>query len=506
MSEAIPGLLSRPSPAEPKDAAAVVLFRRAEGGGVEVFWLRREATLAFAGGFYAFAGGGLEPDDARVPVEGAQGMDAALRAAAARELLEETGVLVARGAERLVPGQVAALRRALIEKRSSFAELLAGGGLVLQAKDFLEAGRWITPPYVPKRFDARFFLVEAPAGVRPEVWPGELVEGAWVRPREALERWADGRVLLFPPHLHALRTLADFSTPQEAAARLCAPAQCEEHVSQRTEFQRGIIFLPLETPTLPPATHTNCYLAGNGELLIVDPGSDEESELSKLLALVDALGQEGKRPRAVFLTHYHVDHVGGARAVAERLGVPLWAHADTAERLGLPVERLLVDGDVLELDGAPPLRFRVLHTPGHAQGHLCLLEERSRAALVGDMVAGLGTIVIDPPEGDMADYLAQLARLEALPVGALYPAHGPPIPDGPAKLREYIQHRLMREQLVLEALGEGATVEDILPRAYPDVPPFVYPLAERNAQAILIKLLREGRVHRQGTSYFLGPK
>jgi glyoxylase-like metal-dependent hydrolase (beta-lactamase superfamily II) len=148
------------------------------------------------------------------------------------------------------------------------------------------------------------------------------------------------------------------------------------------------------------------------------------------------------------------------------------------------------------------MRFTVLHTPGHARGHLCLVEESSRAAIVGDMVAGLGTIVIDPPEGDMGDYLAQLRRLKDLPVRALYPAHGPAIPDGPAKLLEYLAHRQQREQMVLEAIRAGdGTVPDIVRRAYQDVPALVHPIAERSTQAILIKLVREGKLTLQGERY-----
>src|SRR4051794_25177907 len=115
MSEAFPGQPPPPPPAKPRDAAIILLFRRLRGGGVEVFWLRRETSLSFAGGFYAFPGGGVDKTDPLIPVEGASGMDATLRVAAARELLEETGVLVARGAEDLPPERVIALRRELLD-------------------------------------------------------------------------------------------------------------------------------------------------------------------------------------------------------------------------------------------------------------------------------------------------------------------------------------------------------------------------------------------------------
>jgi len=187
----------------------------------------------------------------------------------------------------------------------------------------------------------------------------------------------------------------------------------------------------------------------------------------------------------------------------ERLGVPLWCHARTADRVPVPADRLLEDGEVLELAGGPTQRWRVLHTPGHARGHLCLVDERTRAAVVGDMVASVGSIVIDPPEGNMREYLTQLARLRDWPVSTLYPAHGSPIPEGPAKLREYLDHRALRESLILQAVPpEGATLAQVVATAYADTPPLLHPVAERSALATLEKLMEEGRVREESLQYF----
>ncbi len=502
MSETFPGLPKPPPPPRPRDAAVVVLFRRA-GNGVEVFWVKREQALRFAGGFYAFPGGRVDATDGSLPFDGEPGPDAALKGAAARELFEEAGVLLASGAEKLAKGELAQMRKELLEKKTPFGELLRWKGLAVQLESLHEAGRWVTPPFLPARFDARFFLAELPDGQSAEAWPGELAEGAWVKPDEALSRWEKGTALLHPPNLFALQTMAELVSVADAAAKMSIPPHCPGNVPSRIEFQRGIRIFPLETPTLPPATHTNAYVLGNGELLIVDPGAAEVRQYARLLALVSSLSAEGKRPKAVVLTHHHADHIGGAKAVSERLKIPVWCHQLTADRLGFEVGRVLVDGEVLQLQGSPPMRWKVLHTPGHARGHICLVDEASQAAVVGDMVAGIGTIVIDPPEGDMSDYVAQLERLQKLPVGAIYPAHGPVIPDGPAKLSEYLSHREYRERLVLEAVGRaGSTVKDVVPKAYADTPPFMHPVAERSTLAILIKLVREGKLTRKDEKYF----
>ncbi len=501
MSEAIPGIPPAEPPARTRDAAAVIMFRRTESG-VQAFWLRRGAHLSVAAGFHAFPGGAVDPDDANVAVEGAEGLDAALRAAAARELFEETGVLCAENAEELTESERSKLRAEVLAGLTSFGAALAARGMRLKRAHLLEAGRWITPPFMPARFDARFFLLELPRGQRPQFWPGEHAEGGWVSPAEVLRAWESGMTLLYPPALHALRTLSHFTNAEEIAGRLRTPPNAPDFIAERIEFQRGIRIFPLRTPTLPPATHTNCYVLGNGELLIVDPGAEEASECQRLFSFLSVLFSEGMTPRAVFLTHHHMDHVGGVSAVKRKLRLPIWCHEKTASRLSERADRLLTEGESVELSGDVPMRFDVVHTPGHARGHLCLIEQTSRAAIVGDMVAGMGTIVIDPPEGDMGDYLDQLRRLRALRVGTLYPAHGPPIPDGPGKLTEYLEHRAEREARVIDAVREGASsIQEIVSAAYTDVAAFLHPVAARSTDAILIKLVREGRVKREVDRY-----
>nr|HRC87353.1 MBL fold metallo-hydrolase [Thermoanaerobaculia bacterium] len=256
--------------------------------------------------------------------------------------------------------------------------------------------------------------------------------------------------------------------------------------------------LPLKTFTLPPATHTNAYFVGRDELVLVDPGSADPAEVARLEQAVAALAREGRRVSAIWLTHHHPDHIGGVPLLVERLGLPVAAHAETAARLGrqgIAVTRLLEDGQVVELAGDPPYRLRVLHTPGHARGHLCFLAEETGSLLTGDMISTVSTIVVDPPEGDMDDYLASLSKLLEVGAQTAFPSHGPPAARARQKLQEFIDHRLWREEKLLEAWATGARSHaELRAAAYEDTPPIAYPLAERQIEAHLQRLRRAGRI------------
>jgi len=268
-------------------------------------------------------------------------------------------------------------------------------------------------------------------------------------------------------------------------------------VLEPREVAPGVSMLSLRTPTLPPATHTNAYLVGTGELVLVEPASPYDEELARTNDWLDAQLTRGRTLRAIVLTHHHPDHVGGAEAVRARFGVPIWAHDRTAQRLAgkLAIDRLLDDGERIALDGPVPMELEAMHTPGHAPGHLCFYEPASRSLIAGDMVAAVGTIIVEKHDGDMQQYLASLARMDARAASQLLPAHGLPIDDPAAKLAFYVQHRLMREQKVLAALrgfAGPATLDDLVPVAYADTAQAAWPFARMALEAHLIKLAREG--------------
>lgn len=262
----------------------------------------------------------------------------------------------------------------------------------------------------------------------------------------------------------------------------------------------GVSVFPARTPTLPPATHTNSYALGTRDVLLVEPATPYEDEQR---AWIDwARAMTDRNVIGILVTHHHDDHVGGLDVLARELDLPVWAHDATVERLApalrARIARRLGEGDAIVLDGPTPSRWSVLHTPGHAPGHLCLHDAEAGALVVGDMVASIGTILVAPGDGDMIAYLASLERLAALDAKTALPAHGEAI-DEPVKLfRKYVSHRLMREGKVLDAVAaagtEGADIATLTARAYDDTPVHLWPFAQLSLRAHLEKLEREGRV------------
>jgi ribonuclease/clavin/mitogillin len=495
----------------PKDAAAVILLRaETDKANPQVFWVRRSERLAFLGGFHAFAGGQRDASDALTRVENC--VDAETRAmisCAARELFEEVGVLVARGAETLTKGQRASLLDDLESGRMTFPELLQHYGLHLDANDFTFSGRWVTPPFSLRRFDTWFFLVNCPAKQEPHVTSeAELESGEWIAAREAVARWQRSEVLLVPPVLHALQTLAGGIT-DDLTERFLAVPQAHQLSVRRIEFRPGFICFPVRTQTLPPATHTNCYMIGGNEIVIIDPASTFEDEQAALASCVDELLNEGRKIREIILTHLHPDHVGGVNALVEHLGgrVPVAAHRLTAEALegSIRVDRLIEDDELIELAGEPRITLRALHTPGHARGHLCFYDERTGALITGDNIVGLGSVLINPPEGNMRDYLRTLERLRSLPhLTVLFGAHGPAIGNPRMKIEAYIKHRLEREANILKAVCEGASEpKEIVARVYTDVHPKAHAMAERAVLAHLEKLEEDNLVAKRDDGSYI---
>jgi glyoxylase-like metal-dependent hydrolase (beta-lactamase superfamily II) len=222
---------------------------------------------------------------------------------------------------------------------------------------------------------------------------------------------------------------------------------------------------------------TNTYFASQRQTVIIDPGPQDQAHVEAILQAVQAIEA---MPQAVIVTHPHSDHQGCAEQVAAQLDIPL-----------LRFNQPLRHGSEIEVEDK---RLVIYHTPGHTYAHLCLWLVEQRLLFAGDLVAGQGSVLIVPPDGDMAAYLDSLRAMMALDPAAILPGHGPVIETPQALLQAYLDHRLAREAEVLHWLRQGySTAQGIAAKIYADRPE-VLQVATLQVEAHLAKLRKEGWV------------
>lgn len=535
-------------PAPPRPAATVVVVRDGERG-LEVLLMHRTKVMDFAGGAHVFPGGAVDPADASLPCAGLDDAEASRRldlpagglaywACAIRECFEEAGLLYAYAGDELVRldapvagDDAPALRRALLAGTTSFGAIVGSLGLRLAADRLAYLSHWITQAGRPRRYDTRFFIAAAPDHQCPMHDEGETVAHQWIAPRSALERHARGEMHLMFPTIKTLELLAKFARAADAldyartprpmppmaprlatgrdGPRLLVPGDYayaevgkldpDGKGSAAYEILPGvpvrvaprIVRLTAPNPGVMTGPGTNTYLLGDASagIAVIDPGPAIDAHLQAILET--AAGPI----RWILCTHTHVDHSPLAAPLAARTGAAVLGmrarHPERQDATFAP-ERELAHGERLDIAGA---RLRVLHTPGHASNQLCFLEEDERLLFTGDHLMQGSTVVINPPDGDMAVYLASLRLLLAEDLAYIAPGHGFLMARPHEMVERLLVHRLARENKVLACLAEQgpSTLEALVPHVYDDVPARMHPVASRSLLAHLIKLRDERR-------------
>ena len=532
-------LLHPPRPPVPTLNAATVLLLRDGAQGLEVLMTRRSTKASFAPGAYVFPGGGIDALDAESHATAArratQSDEQLTQAIAAiRESFEELGVLLARHAD----GRWAdADDIAALDRHAPFAAQCQARGLRLAADGVFTLARWITDRDLPKRFDVPFLVARMPEGQTPVADEAEQFEPQWVRPQDALERHAAGGFFMIFPTIRTLQRLAQFARADDVLAAcavseaplwtscpragllagkearymedempfgelalVCPDGQIAHALDWQSErpvqLLKNVQRLTAPNPGVMTGPGTNSYLVGDPATgyIAIDPGPADAEHLERLWRAA------GGDIRMIVCTHSHPDHSPGAaplqqmcqragRAAPPILGLPSapTARADsqfTPDRSLSNDERLTLTGKGLE--GEITHTLQVVHTPGHAANHVCLLLREDGLLFSGDHILNGSTTIINPPDGNMADYLDALDRLDQLcaehGVEFILPAHGHVLGEARAAIAQLKGHRLAREAKVIaamQALPEG-TVEQWVELAYVDVPPRMWPLAQRS--------------------------
>lgn len=528
--------------------ASTLALLRDTPEGIEVSMLQRSHQAVFLPGFFVFAGGAVDKGEISPALEDAvHGIDdrAANEAlgldrgglsflvAAIRESFEEAGVLLAQDSEGCWldhhHSAMSESRTAMIRGEVTLAELCQKHQLTLPLDQLAYYDHWVTPPGPPRRFDTRFYIALAPPGQSPSEDGEETIDHCWLRPKDALDDYRAGRRLFVAPTVSVLRRLAACATVEDAMA----DARAHPPVSFPTEpwpaLKRGatvqvepgepaygevrkrdpeasgsaeaeiapgrwvalsdtISRLTAPNPGVMTGPGTNTYLIHTpDDCALIDPGPDNPDHIDALLTAT-----KGRLSR-ILVTHTHPDHSPGAVALKRATGALLIgfpAPGDGLQDTTFQPDYVPKDGERLQVGQTEPVSLRVIHTPGHASNHLCYLHEGENLLFSGDHIMQGSTVVINPPDGDMAAYLASLNRLLELDLHWIAPGHGF-LMNHPQMVVDFlVTHRLTREHKVIDALkdhGPG-TVEELTKHAYADVPTAIHGVAARSLLAHLLKL------------------
>ncbi len=545
-------LLHAPRAVAQARPAATLLLLRDGAQGLEVLMTRRSASASFAPGAYVFPGGGVDAADGMAfdVCQRRPGQSEELSArsvAAIRESFEELGILLAHRPD----GRMAdASDVARLDRHAPLAEQCRRSGHRLAVDHVFYLAHWITDRDLSRRFDVPFLVARMPQGQTPVADESEQFEPVWVSPAEALQKHEAGQFFMIFPTIRTLERLKGY-TSVESVLTACAQDQpwfvsCpraglkQGHESRHMEHEPPFGELALTCPDGQMAHElawqhehpvallknvqrltcanagvmtgpgTNSYVVGDPDSghIVIDPGPDEPEHLQRLWRAA------GGDIRLIVCTHSHLDHSPGARplqALCEQHGqkppiLGLASQPTARPASHFVPDREPADGERLVLgQGEATHTLRVIHTPGHAANHLCLVLEEDGLLFSGDHVLNGSTTVVDPPDGHMGDYIRSLDRLIEACVSEhiefILPAHGyvlgnvfGQVYDAADVIRRLKAHRLQREAKILrvmQALPQGS-MQDWVERAYDDVPPRLWPVAMRSLTAHVERIREMG--------------
>ena len=274
-----------------------------------------------------------------------------------------------------------------------------------------------------------------------------------------------------------------------------------------------------ENPSKFTYRGTGTYLVGRGDVAVIDPGPRLDSHRDALVSALD-----GERVTAIVVTHCHSDHSPLAAWLRDETSAPTYAFGphprpesddeveeeDAGDDGPVKVEEATdydFTPDVAVTDGAhiaagDGWTLRGVHTPGHTSNHLCVAFEEEGVLFPGDHVMGWSTTVVSPSDGDMASYVESLRKVAGRADRTYWPTHGPSITSPQRYVQQLVEHRLVRERQVLEAVQDGvAEIPAIVVRLYADVAPELHKPAGRTVLSHLRKLVADGDVRVTGSRY-----
>lgn len=539
-------LLYPQRPAAAVRPAATVLLLRDTPDGPEVLMTRRSMTASFAPGAYVFPGGGIDDSDARAQAHALRrptqsDLHLTQAVAAIRESFEELGILLAQHAD---GRPVSGADLALLDRQAPLVPQIAARDWSLSARDVYVLAHWITDRDLPRRFDVPFLVARMPQGQSPVADEAEQFEPVWVKPADALARHEAGQFFIIFPTIRTLQRLQTFATV-EAVLQACASevplwtscpragllegrearfmeheppfgelaltspdGQIVHHLDWQSEstvpLLRNVQRLTAPNPGVMTGPGTNSYLVGDPATgyIAIDPGPADAEHVERLWRAA------GGQVRMIVCTHSHPDHSPGAAVLQALcvgsgalrppiLGLPSGSAARAAS--AFTPDRALAHQERLVLCGQGPQgpvthTLEVLHTPGHAANHLCLVLVEDGLLFSGDHILNGSTTVIDPPDGHMTAYLESLDRLaqacQEHAVEFILPAHGYVLCNALQAIEQLREHRLRREAKILAVMqaAPNDSLDAWLERAYDDVPSRILPVARRSLLAHLERI------------------